>query len=53
MKHAATTPQLIIMRVIHQRAPTLCIIRLDGTSNTAYPMKNKVAPKAYAAVEIP
>jgi hypothetical protein len=36
----ATTPQLIMIRAIHLRAPNLCKARLLGTSSGRQPMKN-------------
>jgi hypothetical protein len=50
---AEMTPQLNMMRAIQSRAPNLSSARLDGTSNRKYEMKNKPAPKPYAASESP
>jgi hypothetical protein len=38
------TPQVIMMRAIQTRAPTLSMIRLLGTSKTKYPIKKIPAP---------
>ena len=41
-------PQVIMMRAIQTRAPTLSRKMFDGTSNRKYPMKNKPAPSPKA-----
>jgi PAS domain S-box-containing protein len=48
-KAAETIPQVIMMRAIQTRAPTLSKKMLEGTSNRKYPTKNRPAPSPKAA----
>jgi hypothetical protein len=43
-------PHVTSTRQIHTRAPTLCRMRLLGTSNRKYPRKKMPAPSPYTLV---
>ena len=42
---ADSSPQVIMIRAIQRRAPTLCRSRLLGTSKRKYPTKKMPAPR--------